>query len=90
MAPPETPPAANGLGLIAGALTTLAFVPQVLHVWRSRSTRDISLATFGLFCVGVLLWLIYGIWVSALPVVLANAATLVLAGAILVAKLKYK
>ena len=90
MADSPPPQAAEVLGLVAGTLTTIAFVPQVLHVWRTRSTRDISLAMFSLFCVGVLLWLIYGLWVSALPVVLANGATLLLASAILVAKLKFK
>jgi MtN3 and saliva related transmembrane protein len=90
MSPSASPQAAEVLGLVAGTLTTLAFVPQVLQVWRTRSTRDISLTMFGLFCVGVLLWLLYGLWVSALPVVVANGATLLLASAILVAKLKFK
>lgn len=77
------------LGHIAGALTTGAFVPQVLHVLRTRQTRDISLATFVLFVLGVALWLVYGLQVGAWPVVVANAVTLVLALVILGAKLRY-
>lgn len=78
------------LGLAAGSLTTLAFIPQVLKTWRSKSGRDISLWTFLLFSTGVLLWLLYGLQIRALPVILANAITLLLALAILLLKLRYR
>ena len=77
------------VGLIAGVLTTIAFVPQVRHTWRTKSAKDISLRMFLLFCTGVLLWLIYGYLIQSLPVMLANGVTLVLSGAILVMKLKW-
>lgn len=77
------------LGLGAGSLTTLAFVPQVLKTWRSKSGNDISLGMFLLFSSGVLLWLIYGLLIGALPVILANGVTLLLSVAILVLKLRY-
>ena len=78
------------LGLSAGCLTTLAFVPQVLKTWRSKSGNDISLGMFLLFSAGVLLWLVYGILIEALPVILANAVTLLLSLAILALKLRYR
>lgn len=78
------------LGLVAGALTTAAFVPQVVRVWRTRSTTDISLAMFLLFSLGVLLWLIYGAAIGSTPVVAANLLTFVLSLSILVAKLRFK
>ena len=81
---------ANSLGLAAGMLTTLAFIPQVVKTWKSRYTRDISLGMFLIFSLGTLLWLLYGILIGALPVVIANAITLVLALTILVFKIKYK
>jgi MtN3 and saliva related transmembrane protein len=81
---------ANTLGLIAGALTTLAFIPQVIKTWKSRHTRDISLGMFVIFSVGVFLWLLYGIRIGAMPIILANVVTLVLALTILVFKLRYK
>jgi MtN3 and saliva related transmembrane protein len=77
------------LGLLAGTLTTIAFVPQVLQAWRTRSTRDISLAMFSTFSIGVALWLLYGIAIGSWPIVLANAATLVLALTILYLKLRH-
>lgn len=78
------------LGLGAGGLTTVAFVPQVLKTWRTKSGNDISLGMFLLFSTGVLLWLIYGILIDALPVILANAVTLLLSLAILALKLRYR
>jgi MtN3 and saliva related transmembrane protein len=78
------------VGYLAGFLTTLAFVPQVLHIWRTRSTRDISLYTFSTFTVGIFLWLVYGILKSEWPIVIANGVTFVLAGAILGMKLRFR
>lgn len=82
-------PPAELLGLLAGFCTTLAFVPQVLRVWRRRSAEDISFSGFALFGGGVFLWLIYGLMLGALPIILANGATLVLAMGILVGKLRF-
>lgn len=82
-------PVADLLGLAAGTLTTIAFVPQVLKTWRSKSGRDISLGMFLLFSTGVALWLWYGISISSTPVILANAITLVLALSVLTLKLRY-
>lgn len=79
----------EAIGLMAGVLTTLSFLPQVRQTWRTKSTKDISLPMFLAFCSGVLLWLIYGIMIHSLPVMLANGVTLVLSGAILMMKLKW-
>ena len=79
---------ADMIGAVAGTLTTLSFLPQVIKTWRTRSTKDISLAMFLGFCLGVALWLVYGVLVLAWPVIIANAATLLLAGIILVLKLR--
>lgn len=78
------------IGLTAGALTTAAFVPQVVKVWRTRSTRDISLPTFAALVAGTCLWLIYGIAVGDAPLIVANTVTFALVVAILVGKLAFK
>jgi len=77
------------IGLLAGCLTTIAFVPQVLRVWRTRSTTDISLGMFGLMSLGVLMWLIYGLMLGDIPIIAANAVTLMLAVSIVVAKVRF-
>lgn len=78
------------LGYLAGALTTIAFVPQVVKTWKSKSTADISLGMFVTFCAGVFLWLVYGFLLGSPPIIAANVATLILAMIILFLKLKYK
>lgn len=77
------------LGLLAGTLTTVAFFPQLLKTWRTKSAADVSLGMLVTFCIGVFLWLVYGILLGALPIILANGVTLVLAGMILVLKLRF-
>lgn len=77
------------IGMIAGTLTTIAFVPQLVKTWRSRSARDVSLLMFAGFSLGVALWLVYGIMRQDVVVVLFNAITLVLAGSILYFKIRF-
>jgi MtN3 and saliva related transmembrane protein len=78
------------LGLVAGFCTTIAFLPQVIMTWKSRSAKGLSLSMFSVFCVGVLLWLVYGIVQRDVPVIAANAITLMLASTLLFFKLKFK
>tara|TARA_Y100000991_G_C21873438_1_gene306193 strand:+ start:233 stop:493 length:261 start_codon:yes stop_codon:yes gene_type:complete len=80
----------SNLGYLAGVLTTVAFVPQVLKVWLSKSTSDISLIMFIIFTVGVLLWLIYGLIINDYSLVITNLVTFSLSLSILVAKILYK
>lgn len=77
------------IGSAAAALTTTSFIPQVWKVWRTRHTADISLSMYAMFTLGVALWLCYGILIESWPVVVANSITLLLAGAVLVMKLKF-
>ncbi len=78
------------IGMAAALLTTAAFAPQAIQAWRSRSTRDVSLTMFLLMVSGIALWLTYGILIGDLPLIASNAVTLVLAGSILVAKLRFR
>ncbi|MBE9609309.1 SemiSWEET transporter [Chitinilyticum piscinae] len=84
-----SPQAIEMLGLVAGACTTIAFLPQVWQVWKTRSAKDISLGMYLLFVSGVAMWLGYGLLARAVPVVVANTLTLILAGAVLVMKLVF-
>ncbi|OGG71230.1 hypothetical protein A3F27_01090 [Candidatus Kaiserbacteria bacterium RIFCSPHIGHO2_12_FULL_53_13] len=77
------------IGLFAATCTTLSFLPQVMKTIKTKNTRDISLGMYGLFTVGVLSWLVYGILTADLPIVIANAITILLAGIILILKIKY-
>lgn len=70
-------------------MTTAAFVPQVLRIWKRRSAADISGLGVTVFTIGVTLWTIYGIEVGSLPVILANAVTLALNLSILGLKIRH-
>ena len=78
------------LGLLAGLLTTLAFVPQVWKIWKTKSARDVSLPAFVTFTVGVALWTAFGILKDEPAITIWNSITFVLAIAILVMKIRYK
>lgn len=75
------------IGTAAAVLTTLSFVPQAWHTFRTRDVSGISLGMYSAFTLGVLLWLVYGVMLGAWPVIVANFITLALAACILVMKL---
>lgn len=81
--------AAELVGSLAAVLTTVSFVPQVWHTWRSRDVSGISLGMYAVFAAGVFLWLVYGLMLNAWPIVVANAVTLALAIAILAMKVRW-
>jgi MtN3 and saliva related transmembrane protein len=78
------------IGLCAATCTTIAFVPQVVKAWRSKSTTDISIGMFLLLVIGIVLWLIYGAIRHDLPLILSNGVTLILTVTILVFKLRFR
>lgn len=78
------------IGYLAASLTTLSFLPQALHTFRTRDVSGISLGMYTLFNTGVALWLVYGLLIGAWPIVVANAITLCLTLAILVMRLRYR
>ena len=78
------------IGFFAAFCTTIAFLPQAIKVYKTKSTKDISLYMFLIFTIGVLSWLIYGLVINDLPIILANAVTLVLSFFILIYKIKFK
>ncbi len=73
----------QNIGLLSAALTTTAFLPQVIKTWRTKSTHDLSPLMFTLFCFGISGWLIYGFLIHDLPMILANSVTILLAGTIM-------
>jgi MtN3 and saliva related transmembrane protein len=77
------------IGFAAATCTTVAYAPQVIKVWKTRSTGDISLGMFLVMVLGLALWLVYGLLSGDGPLVAANAVTMLLAGVILVMKLRY-
>lgn len=71
------------VGYLAAALTTSSFVPQAVKTLRTRDTQSLSLGMYSLFALGVLLWLVYGIYLANAAIIVANLVTFLLAALIL-------
>ena len=77
------------IGLLAGLITTLGFVPQVVKGYRSGHMEDVSLIMPAVLMVGMGLWLVYGIFLNDLPIVLWNAVSIALNAVMIFLKLRY-
>jgi len=82
--------ASETYGYIAALLTTIAFLPQLIKTFKTKSANDVSLVMLIMFMTGLVFWIIYGWKANAIPVLLANITTLILNGSILILKLLYK
>jgi MtN3 and saliva related transmembrane protein len=78
------------LGFAAGTLTTCAFWPQLQKTWVSKSAGDVSMGMLTIFSAGVCLWFLYGVVLQSWPIILTNFITLIMTGAILTLKLRYR
>jgi MtN3 and saliva related transmembrane protein len=78
------------LGLVAGVLTTIAYLPQLIKTWKSKSAEDLSWSMLITLCVGIILWLVYGVIVRDIPLIAANIVTFAFAIVILILKIRYK
>jgi len=82
-------PLTTTIGYVAGTLTTVSFLPQLIKTWRCKSAKEISWVMLLAFALGVTLWLVYGIFLGSAPIIVANTATLALVVLILVLKVYY-
>lgn len=80
----------NIIGSIAAVLTTIAFLPQALHSWKTQDLSGISLPMYSLFSLGVAFWFVYGLMITSWPVIIANGVTLVLASTVLMLKIQHR
>lgn len=78
------------IGYCAAFLTTFSFVPQAVQIIKTKDTHSISLQMYVIFSSGVVLWLVYGIWLQNIPMIIANSVTIVLASIILYYKFRQK
>jgi MtN3 and saliva related transmembrane protein len=75
------------IGYTAAFLTTAAFVPQAYQSWKTRDLSGISLPMYSMFTLGVAGWLVYGLVINSLPIIIANAITLILSATVLSLKI---
>lgn len=75
------------LAVIAATLCTTSFIPQITKIYRERSARDISLKMYITYCLGVVLWVIYGILIHSPVIIIAKAATALFSVCVLIMKI---
>lgn len=78
------------LGLIAGTITSITFIPQVLQIWKTKSAKDISILMLSLLITGVSLWLTYGIVVKDIAIIYTNGMVLAMSLLMLYFKFRFK
>jgi len=78
------------LGLVAGTITSITFLPQVVKIWQTRSAKDLSMAMLLLLMLGVVLWLIYGLVIMSASIIYTNSMVLGMSLIMLYFKLKFK
>ena len=78
------------LGLAAGTITSITFLPQVIQIWKTKSAKDLSLQMLLLLILGVSMWLTYGILVMDAAIIYTNSMVLTMSLIMLFFKMKYK
>lgn len=78
------------LGMAAGTITSITFLPQVIHIWKTKSAKDLSLVMLLLLILGVSLWLTYGIIINDAAIIYTNSMVLAMSFILLYFKVKYK
>jgi len=78
------------LGLLAGSITTLAAVPQVVKTYRTKHARDISIWQPILLNMGMALWLLYGFLLRDIPLIMANSVSLLCYTSLIIMKVAYR
>jgi len=78
------------LGLAAGTITSITFLPQVIKIWQTKSAKDLSLAMLALLMLGVSLWLAYGLLVKDAAIIYTNSMVLAMSFIMLYFKLRFK
>ena len=78
------------LGLMAGTITSITFLPQVIRIWKTRSAKDLSMVMMIMLIVGTSLWLSYGLMIKDAAIIYTNSMVLGMSLVMLFFKLKYK
>ena len=78
------------IGYFAGAIVAASLSPQVIKSWKSKSTKDISIAWTIIYMTGLLLWVIYGVGIRSYPIIAMMSVELLMATSLFILKIKYK
>ncbi|WP_294231902.1 SemiSWEET transporter [uncultured Chryseobacterium sp.] len=80
----------NLLGIIAGVLTSVAMLPQLIKVIRQKNADDLSWGMLMVLISGLSLWVWYGFLKDELPIIISNAFAVIVNVTLLVCCMIYK
>ena len=80
----------ESIGLVAGVLGIVAWIPQIREVWVNKRHDGVSLATFGVVTIALSLWLIYGILIDSISMIIANVMTLAAIFAVIIGVMRLR
>ena len=78
------------LGMAAGSISAITFLPQVIKTWKTKSAADISLLTFAFATLSVIMWLVYGIILRDIPIIYTNSLVLICSAMMLYFKFRFR
>ena len=78
------------LGLAAGTISSITFLPQVTRIWKTKSAKDLSMNMLFLLIVGVSMWLVYGVVQKDLAIIYTNSMVLVMSVIMFFFKIKFR
>lgn len=78
------------IGTVAGSLTTISFLPQVIKLLKTKSVHDISIITFTILLIGVLLWIVYGFMINNINLIIFNFILMFLVSIIIITYFLYR
>ena len=78
------------LGLIAGGITSIAMIPQLIKVITEKNAEDISVAMLLVLITGLSLWVWYGILQNELPIILSNSFSVLVNITLLICCMMFK
>ena len=73
----------EALGYLAGICTAIVFLPQTIQTIRDRNVSGLSLSTYIIYCVGMISWILYGVYLHSVQMMLFNSISLFFAAIIL-------
>jgi MtN3 and saliva related transmembrane protein len=78
------------IGYAAAFFTSFSMIPQIIRLVKLKESKDVSLVMTMALCLGVLLWLLYGIAINNMPVIVANGVSFCVTATTVILVIKYR
>jgi len=77
------------IGYLAGFIVAISLTPQLIKAWKTKSTKDISIAWTLIYLTGLSLWVFYGFGIGSFPLMITVTIEALMAISLLILKIRY-